>query len=81
MDLIGIIDFQINNFQVLCRAALTFWVCSVTAIKLSRSLSGVEAILLASAPLSQRFMKLTGVCTSVTHVLKVIEVLKRFGRG
>jgi len=28
----------------------------VTAIKLSRSLSGVEAILLASAPLSERFI-------------------------
>jgi len=28
----------------------------LTAIKLSRSLSGVEAILLASAPLSQRFI-------------------------
>ena len=29
---------------------------SVTAIKLRRSLSGVEAIFLASAPLSQRFI-------------------------
>ena len=29
---------------------------SVTAIKLSRSLSGVEAIFLASAPLSQWFI-------------------------
>ncbi len=28
----------------------------LNAVKLSRSLSGVEAILLASAPLSQRFV-------------------------
>jgi hypothetical protein len=34
---------------------------TLTAIKLNRSLSGVEAILLASAPLSQRLRSVNGL--------------------